>query len=209
MDSETLDFIIRGRTTILEILESRGYNVDTYKGMSPESIMKFATTNVNLLTIKSTRESDGMKVTVLYWVSGAIRLKLDAECEKLYKDSELDPLTDEVIILLSEPFHDAFHVQSVKRWTNFKARVSFFQIKNLISNPAKHIFVPPHRKLSPEEMTSVIHSLHMKSKSEFPHIKYHIDMQARILGLIPGDVVEIRRPSETAGEYTAYRVCVL
>ena len=48
----------------------------------------------------------------------------------------------------------------------------------------------------------------MRSVNEFPHIKFHFDMQARILGLVPGDVVEIQRPSETAGIYTFYRVCM-
>jgi DNA-directed RNA polymerase subunit H (RpoH/RPB5) len=42
---------------------------------------------------------------------------------------------------------------------------------------------------------------------ELPHIKYHFDMQARILGLLPGEIVEIKRPSPTIGEYPMYRIC--
>jgi len=32
-------------------------------------------------------------------------------------------------------------------------------------------------------------------------------MQARILGLIPGDVVKITRSSPSSGEYIMYRIC--
>jgi len=218
MDAEALDYIIRGRTTILEILENRGFNVEAYKNITSEALMKMAITNTDLLKIHAKREGvaagsvEAMDITVIYWVEGAIRLKLEKEIEKLWDPENpdgLNPENDELIILLAEPFHDAFHLQSAKQWTRSKTRISFFSLKNLISNPARHIFVPPHRKLSPDELRSVVSSLHMKSKNEFPHIKYHVDIQARVLGLLPGDVVEIRRPSETAGEYTAYRVCVL
>ena len=102
-----------------------------------------------------------------------------------------------------------FHLAAVKAWTAQKARLSFFPLKNIISNPSKHSFVPPHRKLSDEERDVLMKSLHLKSRFELPHIKFHFDMQARVLGLVVGDVVEIRRPSETCGEYTYYRVCTL
>ena len=211
MDSGTLDLIIRGRSTILEILEDRGYNVDAYKGISPDTLHKFATTNVELLKIQATHEND-TRATVLYWVEGAVRLRLAAEMDKLWSDEAIeryDTAKDEIIVILSEPFHDAFHLHAAKQWNIRKARITFFHLKNLISNPARHTFVPPHRKLSPTETASVVASLHVKSKNEFPHIKYHIDMQSRVHGLVPGDVVEIRRPSETAGEYTTYRVCLI
>jgi DNA-directed RNA polymerase subunit H (RpoH/RPB5) len=68
--------------------------------------------------------------------------------------------------------------------------------------------VPRHRKLSEEECDFVIKKLKLKSKSELPHIKYN-DIQSRVLGLVPGDIVEIRRPSETVGEYTLFRVCTV
>jgi DNA-directed RNA polymerase subunit H (RpoH/RPB5) len=90
-----------------------------------------------------------------------------------------------------------------------KARLSFFPIKNLLSNPARHVFVPPHRKLSAEEAVAVAKRLSVDSKPMFPHIKFHTDMQARVLGLVPGDLVEIKRPSETSGVTTLFRICTL
>ncbi len=218
MDESILDLIVRSRSTILEILENRGYAVDSYKAVSPDTILKLATTSPDLLKINGTREvgTDENKKTehvhVLYWVDSAVRLRLEAEMNKLWDEenpAHYNPETDSIIIILSEPFNEAFHVQAIKQWNTRKASVSFFHLKNLISNPAKHMYVPPHRKLTAEEVSDLMTGLHLKSKSELPHIKFHVDMQARVLGLTPGDIVEITRPSETSGTYTLYRVCAL
>jgi DNA-directed RNA polymerase subunit H (RpoH/RPB5) len=216
MDYEILDLIVRSRSTILEILENRGYDVDSYKGVSPETLFEMSVGGQHLLRIIARKRPDGPapmeRAVVLYWVDAPVRLKIEAEVNKLWDDKNpeyYDKTRDEIVVILAEPPHDVFHLQSAKQWTTHKVRVSFFQLKNIISNPAKHMFVPPHRKLNAEEVTELMAGLHLKSKSELPHIKYHLDMQARVLGLVPGDIVEIKRPSETCGEYTFYRVCVI
>lgn len=212
MDPFTYDLVIRSRPTILEILENRGFNVDSYKDISPDEIMKMTTTNQSLLTINVKHKTvEDSRVIVLYYVEYPIRLRLEQELNAILdkENSPYNPEKDQFILILSEPFHDIFHLKSAKLWTSNKYRISFFNLKSIVTNPARHSFVPPHRKLSDEEVAELMKSLHLKSKYELPNIKYHIDMQARVLGLIPGDVVEIKRPSETAGEYIIYRVCTI
>jgi DNA-directed RNA polymerase subunit H len=216
MQSDVLDLIVRSRPTILEILENRGYDVDAYKGVSPEEIFKLAVGSQELLKITAPKK-DGSnapldRAVVIYWVDGAVRHKIDKEIAKLW-DAEnpehYDHARDELIIILSEPQHEIFHAAAARQYSANKARVSFFQLKNIITNPARHIFVPPHRKLSSAEATDVLKALHAVSKSQLPNIKFHVDMMARVLGLVPGDIVEIKRPSETAGIYKYYRVCTV
>jgi DNA-directed RNA polymerase subunit H (RpoH/RPB5) len=218
MDAEILDLIVRSRPTILSILSDRGYNVDAYKGISPEEVFRLAVATQALLRINAEKKDDSAapmeRAVVLYWVDGNYRAKLDTALEDIMEvgttnPNMVDPEKDELIVIISEPFHDNFHAAAVKAWTGKKARVSFFPLKNIISNPAKHVFVPPHRKLGDEERDVLMKALHLKSRFELPHIKFHFDMMARVLGLVVGDVVEIRRPSETCGEYTYYRVCTL
>jgi len=45
-------------------------------------------------------------------------------------------------------------------------------------------------------------------KSQLSFIKFHEDMIARIMGLVPGDIVKIVRPSAASGTYEMYRVCM-
>jgi len=216
MDADTIDYIVRSRATICEILTSRGYDAEEYKGVSPKDLMTLIATNVASLELLAKRREGGQapmeRAVVLYQVEGPIRLSLN-NISKLFDPEEtetpLNPATDDVIIVHNEPHHDAFTAQAQRQWIERKARVSFFPLKNLISNPAKHIFVPPHRKLTTEEAASVMKRLSVDSKAAFPHIKFHADMQARVLGLVPGDLVEIQRPSDSAGITTLFRVCTL
>lgn len=232
----TIDLIVRSRPVILEILESRGYDVSSYKDVAPTDMYTLASkkTSVLAITAKKMPESSAPKdrVVVIYWTDKAYRLSAASQLEKIVFsklnqmpdgdeeaaattkvdesgdiENNIDPNKDEIIFILSEPFHEMYNQLAVSAWGK-KVRISFFCLKNLISNPSKHVMVPSHRKLTTEETQEVLKNLHMRSVNEFPHIKFHFDMQARVLGLVPGDVVEIQRPSETAGIYTFYRVCM-
>jgi DNA-directed RNA polymerase subunit H (RpoH/RPB5) len=214
MDADILDLIVRSRPTILEILENRGYDVGGYKGVSPDEIFRTAATNPQLLKILAAAKPDGgaamARAIVLYWVDGPYRHKVEAELRQ-YKEEgpdDFDPEKDELIVIHAEAPHESYHTEALRQWTRTKTRVGFFCLRNVISNPAKHVFVPPHRKLSADEVTALLAGLHLDSRSKLAHIKYHVDMQARVHGLVPGDIVEITRSSETSGEYVRYRVCV-
>jgi DNA-directed RNA polymerase subunit H (RpoH/RPB5) len=234
MDAELLDLISRTRPVVLEILGNRGYNTAAVADTAPEELLRMAATNASLLNFKLTKndanaisdsngdgenKGDGqgsgggvMHAHVLYWVEGATRLKIEGTVGKLWDDENPDvllPERDEVIVILSEPYHEVFDLHAIKMWGRKKARMSFFNIKNLVSNPAKHSVVPPHRKLTAEETDTLMQKHHIRNKGELPRIIYHVDMQARVMGLVPGDIVEIRRPSPTSGEYVSYRVCTL
>ncbi len=217
MDSELLDLISRTRPVVLEILQNRGYDVSGIADVAPEKLIQMATTTPALLNFKVTRsggeaEGEEKRAHVLYWIEGATRLKIEGTVSKLWDPENEDafqPDRDEVLVILGEPYHEVFDLQAAKIWNRMKARMSFFNIRNLVSNPAKHSVVPPHRKLSEAEATEVLAKHYIPHKVRLPHIIYHVDMQARVLGLVPGDIVEIRRPSPTSGEYILYRVCTL
>jgi DNA-directed RNA polymerase subunit H (RpoH/RPB5) len=205
---------VRTRPTVCEILTNRGYNAEGYKGVSSAELESLASNKLALTIVANKVEGSiapKERAVVMYMVETPIRLSLDKQINELFSESQGVPIsveTTEVIVLHNEPEHDAFTTQAQRQWAARRAYISFFPIKVLISNPARHVMVPPHRRLTEEEVkeTMVRHSL--KSKSELPHIKYHLDMQARILGLVPGDIVEIKRSSETAGITITFRVCV-
>ena len=217
---KTLDLIVRSRATVLEILENRGYDVSAYKGIHPEEIFKLAVAGQDFLKIIVNAKPDlevpapAEKAVVLYWVEAPVRLSLEGHIEKYLtlnadgdSTDEFDPAKHELLVILAEPQHEVFHNMAIKYWNTKKIHLSFFQLENVISNPARHVFVPRHRKLGPEEAAALVKGIHLSSKTQLPHIKYHVDMQARVLGLVPGDIVEIHAPSETSGVYVKYRVC--
>ncbi|WP_460126254.1 DNA-directed RNA polymerase subunit H [Stetteria hydrogenophila] len=70
----------------------------------------------------------------------------------------------------------------------------------------QHELVPEHRILSLEEAAHLIRSLGVRPE-QLPRISIN-DPVARLLGAKPGDIIEIRRKSPTAGEAVYYRIVV-
>ncbi len=70
----------------------------------------------------------------------------------------------------------------------------------------EHELVPQHRIMSKEEVEELKKKYGIK-KWQLPKI-LHKDPVALLLGAKPGDVLEIKRKSETAGEATYYRLVV-
>jgi DNA-directed RNA polymerase subunit H (RpoH/RPB5) len=211
MDAE-IDAIVRSRPTLLKILEKRGYDVSSQVNTSPETIYKLGLTDPVLLNFTVTKKADSLapvnNAHVIYHLQ-PIRLRVAGLVEAILEDESLTAENDEWLHILTEPYNEVFDVTAAKQWNIRKIRMNFYPVKSIITDPTTHVLVPPHRKLTPAEIETVMAALSLKSKTELPHIKFHRDMTARVLGLAPGDIVEITRPSETAGSYTMYRVCTL
>ncbi|NDE15284.1 hypothetical protein EBZ80_10180 [bacterium] len=211
------DILIRSRNTVLDILEERGYDVTAYRSIAPDQILTLATGHSRALdVIVPRREGSNApceRAYVVYQIQERIRNRLPTFLRDLYS-VPADPAgvnqvarTDDVIVLLNEPAeHDAFAKAALQQWQTAKARLAFFHIKQVVVHPGRHTLVPPHRKLTSEEAEAEMRRWHLTAKSQLPLIK-HSDIQSRVLGLVPGDMVEVLRPSPTAGVARVLRIC--
>jgi DNA-directed RNA polymerase subunit H (RpoH/RPB5) len=82
-----------------------------------------------------------------------------------------------------------------------------FKIQTLMYDPAAHIYVPKHEKMTEVEIKKLLELYQLKNRFHLPNI-LRTDVMARYLGLNHGDVVKIDRYNDTAGTYTYYRCCV-
>jgi DNA-directed RNA polymerase subunit H (RpoH/RPB5) len=80
-------------------------------------------------------------------------------------------------------------------------------IKRLQFNILEHSLVPEHRVLNEDELTVVKNRYTVLENSQFPEIS-RFDPVAQVIGIRPGQVCEIIRPSKTAIRSYYYRVCV-
>ena len=212
---ELFDLIARTRPVILEILSDQGYNTAPYENQSPADVMKLAMGGPEPLRIRAEAKSGTTAATkraqVFYWVFDKVKMSLDRRTDEAWdienNPNAADPAQDEVIVIINEPMHDVFHAMAIRQWSVQKRRISFFNIKQLIANPSRHVLQPKFRKVPESEAGDVKRILHVKQHKNLPLIKFHVDIMTRVLGLVPDDVVEIIRPSPTSGEYRMYRIC--
>jgi len=221
MDFETVDILYRSRLTLLSILKEKGYNTVPYEKFGPFEIEAMASASTGntgrsafrMDLVRPSEAAVGGILNCRVEFIQKVKNKLTSYLSKLTATEEggtdaIDPSTTEMIVLTLEEIGDTFHVAVAKEFSERKFRISFFQVDTLVNNPANHILVPRHTRVPSSEHPALLDRLLCKSKTTLPRIFFHKDMQARILGLVPGDIVEILRASPSAGEQISYRVCV-
>jgi DNA-directed RNA polymerase subunit H (RpoH/RPB5) len=213
IDFEFFDHLYRSRRTLLRILADRGYNTKPYENFGPDEIEAMVIAGAEALRMDLERpkpaDSPIVKCRVIYTLA-KLKSKLAGFLVNLTDKEKgediVDPLTTEVIVMLAapegEPVVDMYHSASYEQLTSKKLRIFFFRVANLVIHPSDHVLVPKHEKLAEEDIPFAKPERH-----KLPFIRFHEDMQARILGLVPRDIVKITRPSPSSGVYTMYRIC--
>jgi DNA-directed RNA polymerase subunit H (RpoH/RPB5) len=220
MDYETLNVLYLSRKTLLSILAARGYNTNQYEKFGPIEISAMAASSVassgaavsafRMDLERSNAENGISKCRVEYSIN-RVKNRISGFLDGITAEDSDTPFNTEdteLVVVLLEPVVEAFHTASLTQLTQRSLRVSFFQAHTIVNNPMDHVLVPKHELLPAPEHTEFLKTNKIKSKANLPLIKFHEDMIARVMGLQPGDIVKITRPSPSAGEYVSYRVCV-
>jgi DNA-directed RNA polymerase I, II, and III subunit RPABC1 len=214
MDYETLHILYRSRQTLIKLLADRGYNTKAYEKFGPVEIAAMAAAATGAAGAGSFRMDLERQTTepisncrVVYSIN-RVKNRLNSFLEETTSEGEpLDPQTTELIVILLEPVVESFHAAALNALAKDKLRVSFFQAHTIVNNPMEHTLQPKFELLPKSQHAEFLKQNKIKSIANLPLIKFHEDMVARIMGLLPGDIVKIIRPSPSAGEYITYRVC--
>lgn len=228
MDYGLIDVTTRSRETLLNMLEASGYNTQPYRKFSPKEIEQMIGENqlggaLRMDLQRRDETSSRYEKCIVIYRFQRMKQKLvsllnelipppkeEGEEEEKQKTTDIpriDPKITEVIVVLYEPIAEVFHTVSLAQWKKNQFKLRFFEAKKIVNDPTQFAIVPKHEKISEEDVKAIMKELYLHSKAQFPIIRFHEDMQARWLGLVPGDVVRITRPSPSAGEYIVYRVC--
>jgi DNA-directed RNA polymerase subunit H (RpoH/RPB5) len=223
--------LIRSRTVILDLLERRGYNVDPYrKFVGPDLLKLIPEEGAPLehgefaLRIDVVHRNDSSKHAIVDYRLDAIKQAVSqGSLVKTLLSQELptssdsrvlhnvSPETTEVIILyipktLTEE-SDPYDKCALDAWMTHKLKLQFFPIQRLAYNPLEHMLQPQFEVVPDDQVPELLKHHYARSKTQFPFIRFHADMASRCLGLVPGQVVKITRPSPSSGSYVLYRVC--
>jgi DNA-directed RNA polymerase subunit H (RpoH/RPB5) len=215
MDYETLDVLYKSRQTLLKILAGRGYDTKPFEKFGPIEISAMAAAGAEAFRMDLQRQvTEGQRMAycrVVYSFNNIKNRIATFLSDQVREDEEddtdgIDRSTTELIVMLLEPVREAFHLAAAFALGR-GIHVSFFCVNTIVNNPLEHVLVPKHELLPSSEHTDFLAKHKIRSKENLPLIRFHEDMIARIMGLMPGDIVKITRPSPSAGEYTSYRLC--
>ena len=216
MDYETLQILYRSRQTLLKILAGRGYITKAYEKFGPIEIAAMAapassSTGPGAFRMDLERNvTEGIrKCRVVYSINRIKNRLASFLLEQMGEETEdvLNPADTELVVILMEPIAESFHAAALNAYNTKKLRVSFFQAHTIVNNPIDHVLQPKFEFLPSSEHAEFQKTNNIKDLKHLPLIKFHEDMIARVMGLLPGDIVKITRPSPSAGEYISYRIC--
>jgi DNA-directed RNA polymerase subunit H (RpoH/RPB5) len=205
--------LVESRAIILEMMEARGYDVTPYSRIPPKDLIELSVNPEALSMIFKHRSDEKRQASILYSeknVKNSLSSLIDKAIQEITEGRMTE--TSEIIYIMTKDLVnkvDSFHEMSAKAWAKAKLRIQFFEINDLVSNPLKHFLQPRFELVAETEVEELLKRLYIRNKSQFPIMKYHVDMVARFMGLLPGMIVKITRPSPNAGLYETYRVVAL
>jgi DNA-directed RNA polymerase I, II, and III subunit RPABC1 len=197
--------MFRVRKTCLKLLNKRGYIVDEEAiNMTTEDFRnKFGESpsreNLTVLVEKTDDPSD--QLFVFFPEDEKVGVKpIKTYCQRMKEENVLRAII--VVKVNLTPFAKA----AVKEMSLRGYRVEYFRDSELLVDITEHKLVPEHIVLTNQQKLELLERYRLKP-SQLPRIQL-TDPIARYYGLKHQQVVKIIRPSETAGRYVTYRICV-
>jgi DNA-directed RNA polymerase subunit H len=203
---------------MVELMSTQGYDISEYQdGSLTETNAKYTNEQLDMLFDKS-RNTDGPvvgtgdesihKTYVNYHIDKALRpAHIHEVIDDLFHVGEVLTKNDTLIIVAKDDPHDTLINTSKHLWEKEGYFVVIQSIKRLQFNILNHSLVPPHRIISQEEQDIMTKKYNIDSLVQIPDIS-RFDPVAIAIGIRPGQVCEIVRPSKTSITGTYYRVCV-
>ena len=204
--------VYKSRSILLEQMQSQGYDVGDYSGFSVNEVNTMKTNNqldmiLEKLNEDPTTKSKG-KIYIRYYLAKALRpANLQEMIDDLFNVEEVLKKTDTLLIVVKDEVNDTL-INTLKHiWEQDKIFIIIQSLKRLQFNLLNPILVPPHRILLIPETIQIRTRYNIMSDGQFPDIS-RFDPVAQAIGIRPGQVCEIIRPSKTAISAPYYRICL-
>jgi DNA-directed RNA polymerase subunit H (RpoH/RPB5) len=212
--SSIISAIYQSRNVLLEQLGTQGYEIADYAGFSVNEVntMKLNNQLDMLLTIKDKDQKEKgenvRKTYVRFYLTKALRpANLQEMIDDLFNVEEILTKNDTLFIVVKDEVNDTLISKIRHIWESDKIFIVIQPLKRLQYNILNHVLVPPHRIMSNEEILKIKERYNIMSDAQFPDIS-RFDPVAQAIGIRPGQVCEIIRPSKTAINAPYYRICM-
>lgn len=210
--SSLISAVYKSRNILLELLNMQGYSIKDYEGFSVNevNIMK---SNNQLDMILEKEEIDEStkrknKIYVRYYLAKSIRPQnLQEMIDDLFIVEDILTKNDTLLIVVKDEPNETI-INTLKHiWEKDNIFIILYSLKRLQFNILNHALVPPHRIIKNDELINIKKRYNIMDDNQLPEIS-RFDPVAQAIGMRPGNICEIIRPSKTAIYAPYYRICV-
>lgn len=210
--SISISAIYKSRRTVLDLMAKQGYNTSEYDGFSINEVNSMSLNNQLDILIQKTEEDPTTKLRSKMYISYFLGKKIAAAnihdmIDDLFNLGETLTKDDTLFIIIKDNINDTMVNELKHIWEKDGIFIVIESIKRLQFNILNHSLVPPHRVMSDAEVAEVMKKYNITDPTQFPDIS-RFDPVARVIGLRPGKVCHIERPSKTSITCDYYRICV-
>ena len=210
--SSLISSIFKSRQIILELMESQGYNIKDNSDFNVNEINAMHT-NEQLDMILEKKVEDEInkhknKIYIRYYLAKTLRPQNVQEMiDDLFNTEEILTKEDTLYIIVKDEPNETIIKLLKQIWEQDGIFIIVQCLKRLQFNILNHVSVPPHRKLTKAAANVIRQRYNIMDNSQVPELS-RFDPVALAIGIRPGEICEIIRPSKTSITSLYYRICI-
>jgi DNA-directed RNA polymerase subunit H (RpoH/RPB5) len=209
--SSHINELFKSRKHIVNFLKRQGFNVADYESFSIHEVN--AMYQAKQMDMLFKKDDNSKKTYVKYHTGKAIHLEKSIRpvsiyeyIEDLFTLEEILTKNDDLIIIISEEPNETIEKTLRHIWEQDGIFVNVISSKRLQYNILEHDLVPPHVVLSLADGLAIKQKYNIMTDKQMPDIS-RFSPVAQLIGIRPGDICKIIRPSKTAIQTEFYRIC--
>ncbi len=210
--SALISTVYTSRNIILDLMGKQGYNVEDYANFSISEVNSMKQNN-QLDMLLEKKEEDPVskrknKIYIRYYLGKTIRpANLQEMIDDLFNLEEILKKDDTLFIVIKDEINETLTNELKHIWETDGIFIVIENIKRLQFNILEHDLVPEHNIVPESNVIEIMKKYNITDKNQFPDIS-RFDPVSRAIGLRPGQLCHIVRPSKTAIKADYYRICV-
>ena len=210
--SAIISTVYTSRNIILDLMGKQGYNIEDYGNFSVNEVNSMKQNNQLDMLLEKKEENPVTKrknkIYIRYYLGKTIRpSNLQEMIDDLFNLEEILKKDDTLFIIIKDEINETLTNELKHIWESDGIFIVIENIKRLQFNILDHELVPEHTILPESEVVNIMKKYNITDKIQFPDIS-RFDPVARAIGLRPGQLCHIVRPSKSAIEADYYRICI-
>lgn len=209
--SNHIQSVYNSRKNILSYMSYQSFNIEDYSNFSINEVYTmFQNKQLDMLFERPEipdKLLSNKKVYIKYHLAKTLRPQnIYDYIEDLFNIEQVLRKEDDLIIVVRDEPNETIIKTLQQIWFSEKQFVIIWNIKHLQFNVLNHVLVPKHEVLNQTQDAEFRKRYNINNDKELPDIS-RFSSVAMAIGIRPGEICKITRPSKTSINTYFYRIC--